>query len=166
MSAEIQRIQDAEAPVSDGWEVAISEWETGVSQELLGALRQMRAAAYVKQAFGRAGLDKFGVEVGAGKSKVYAYAACFEALAETYQDTVSERLESAPLSPWQLVAAVRRGVAHGNVDDSISRAALENTTVREMNAQANGKPEEIESYHCPACGADSKHWQRVPGGVD
>jgi hypothetical protein len=171
---ELQRIPD-HAPISDAWESCISEWETGVSQELMGALRQMRAAYYVREEFKREGVEKFAGEVNAKKSKVYAYAACFEALVEAYGDGVSGRVESSPLTPWQLVAGVKRGVEEAErsgedmaicVEASLDRAE-QGETVREINStNSQVNVETVESQECPSCGSDSKHWQRVPGGVE
>jgi hypothetical protein len=122
-------------------------------------------AAYVKRAFGREGIEKFAAEVHAKKSKCYAYAATFEALAEAYQNDVSERLESSPLSPWQLVAAVKRGVAEEDIEGSLGRAE-EGETVRQINStNSQMNVETVDAQECPSCGADSRHWERVPGGV-
>jgi hypothetical protein len=148
---ELQRIPD-HAPISDAWESCISEWETGVSQELMGALRQMRAAYYVREEFKREGVEKFAGEVNAKKSKVYAYAACFEALVEAYGDGVSGRVESSPLTPWQLVAAVKRGVAEEDVEASLDRAE-QGETVREINStNSQVNVETVEKLGCPHCG--------------
>ncbi len=165
VSAEIQRIRDADLATNDLEEKLISEWYAGITQELRGAVRQMRVAAYAKAA-GRAYLEDFGKRVKAEKSKLYAYAACYEALHEWYQDQLSERVERSPLTPWQFVYAVKRGVVWGDVEKSLSDAEENNLTVKELTDSPNGKPEEIEGEHCPACGSDSKHWQRVPGGIE
>jgi hypothetical protein len=157
---ELQRIPD-NTPISDAWESCISEWETGVSQELMGALRQMRAAYYVREEFKREGVDKFALAVHARKSKVYAYAACFEALAEAYGDGVSGRVESSPLTPWQLVAGVKRGVEEAErsgediaicVEASLDRAE-QGETVREINStNSQVNVETVEKLGCPHCG--------------
>lgn len=44
---ELERIQIVQVVDDSAWESVVSEWYSGVSQEPLGALRQMRAAAYV-----------------------------------------------------------------------------------------------------------------------
>jgi hypothetical protein len=128
----------------------------------MGALRQMRAAYYVRESFGREGIEKFAGEVNARKSKVYAYAACFEALAEAYGDGVSGRVESSPLTPWQLVAGVKRGVEEAErsgedvaicVEASLGRAE-QGETVREINStNSQVNVETVEKIGCPHCGS-------------
>lgn len=54
----------------------------------------------------------------------------------------------------------------------LGMAAENGWTVRRTREEAEsrrpdvGKTERVETRECPSCGADSKHWQRVPGGVE
>lgn len=156
---ELVRVADAELVDDTGdsrgsWESLVSEWYTGVSQELVGALRQMRAAAYVKHAYGKQGLEKFSEEVKAKKSKTYAYAACFERLHKAYGDEVSGRLESSPLSPWQVVEAAHNGDVAGDIPEALDRAEEMNLSTRDLRAERNGEKRNVETITevvCPEC---------------
>lgn len=141
---------------SGAWlEAAISEWYTGVSRELVGALQQMRAAAYAKAKAGRDGVEELARSVNAKKSKVYAYSECFEILADTFGDHVSVRLESSPLSPWQLVESCKTGEFVGDVPGTLDRAEERGLTTRELRAERQEDDRSVNLVtvaRCPDCG--------------
>jgi 3-methyladenine DNA glycosylase/8-oxoguanine DNA glycosylase len=154
---ELERTRDA-VQEGGGWlEAAVSEWYTGVSRELMGALQQMKAAAFAKASAGD-GLEQLASAVGAKKSKVYAFAACYERLVEAYGEGLSTRLESSPLSPWQVVEAAHNGEIQGDVPAALDRTEERNLSTRELKAErTGGGPENMETVErgtCPHCRRD------------
>jgi hypothetical protein len=154
LMGEIQRVRDPEIIEEDWLEVAISEWYTGVTRELMGALQQMRAAAYAKAKGGREGLETLAQKVGAKKSKAYAFAATYERLASEYGEELSKRLESSPLSPWQVVEAAHNGDISGDISGALERTEQENLSVRDLRSERGEQRnvETITEFICPSCG--------------
>jgi hypothetical protein len=151
---EIQRVRDPEIIEEDWLEVAISEWYTGVTRELMGALQQMRAAAYAKAKGGREGLETLAEKVGAKKSKAYAFAATYERLANEYGEELSARVEASPSSVWQVVESVHNGAIQGDIRAAWDKTDEENTSVRELRSERGEQKnvETITEFICPSCG--------------
>lgn len=164
--SELERVRDAEI-VEDipSWEECVSEWSEGASQELIGQLRQARAAASVGRHYGWSSMKQFAGEIGASTGKVYDYAKVWTVYGHIFEDggELSSRLETLGIS--HLIKALRApdpvATAEEAHDEGLSARQIE----ERIKTQEEEEAEEVQIKTCPACGSDSKHWQRVPEGL-
>jgi hypothetical protein len=164
--AELERVYDAEI-VDDSipsWEDLVSEFIEGRRYEMHGQLRQARAAASVVTHYGRQSMKAFASEVGKSPSWVYDLARVWHVYGHIFEDgdELSGRLETLGISHLVKSLSAPDPVALAE------RAHDEGMTTRQVEEEARGKEngaEVIDVQECPSCGADSKYWQRVPGGI-
>lgn len=151
---ELERVHDAEVVEEDIWEAAVSEWATGHSEELKGKLRQARAAAAVRTRYGAGSMEAFAQEVGASRSKVYAFAAAYRKLIawfETHEE-ISKRLNDSPLR----ISNVLEASHEDDVPKALDEAEDEKLTSRQQRARRKEKEvpknvELVEIVTCPRC---------------
>lgn len=165
LRGELEYVQDAEI-VDEGpsWEELTSEWAEGARHELVGQLRQARAAAAVMRTYGTGAMKKFAGEVGASKSKVYDYAKVWAVYGHLFEDgELPASFQTRGIS--HMVAALKDPepvrMLETSEDEDLSVRQIEERTQDREQAE-HGGPERVEAKECPSCGADGKFWQRVP----